>query len=174
MKKPELLSSLTRNYDSFLDYINYLSDESYAFKVDEKWSAGQHLDHLVLSTKAIVSVFQLDKISIAEKFGMPTNSKHSYTSLKTFYFEKLDNGGKAPERFVPDKKVVHQKILAGQNLKIFIEQLSTAIESFSEEELDTLCIPHPLLGDLSLREMLYNAIYHAEHHQKLIAKMLNT
>ena len=47
-----------------------------------------------------------------------------------------------------------------------IEKLNKEIEVFTEEELDTLLIPHPLLRNISLREMLYNAIYHVEHHQK--------
>ena len=173
MKKPELISSLKLNYASFINYINSLSDEAYNYTIAEKWPAGLHLDHLVLSTKAIVYVFELDKISIAEKFGT-TSTKHSYTTLKAFYFEKLKGGGKAPDRFVPDSKAIHQRSLACQNLNILIEQLSAAIENFSEDELDTLCIPHPLLGSLSLREMLYNAIYHAEHHKNLIVKILNT
>ncbi|MFK7813386.1 MAG: DinB family protein [Maribacter sp.] len=174
MKKLDLISSLELSYTTFINFINLLSDEDCNYLKDGKWSAGQHLDHLVLSTKAIVSVFKLDKVSIAEKFGHTTNSSRSYANLKALYFEKLEGGGKAPDRFVPDVKVIHQKSISCQNLNMHIDQLSSAIDNFSEDELDTLCIPHPLLGNLSLREMLYNAIYHAEHHQNLIAKMLKS
>ena len=53
-------------------------------------------------------------------------------------------------------------------MSILIDKLISEIDVFTENELDTLSIPHPLLGSISLREMLYNAIYHVEHHQKII------
>jgi len=130
-------------------------------------------NHLVLSIKPLVYVLELNKTVLAEKFGNTARMGRSYTEMKTFYFEKLKEGGKAPERFVPDKETVRQKSELCQNIEVLVTHLGTAIEKFSEEELDTLCVPHPLLGSLSLREMLYNAIYHAEHHQNLIVTMLN-
>ena len=45
-------------------------------------------------------------------------------------------------------------------------------DSFSEKQLDTFILPHPLLGKLTLREMLYFTIYHAEHHKKQTLKNL--
>jgi len=38
------------------------------------------------------------------------------------------------------------------------------LEQFTEEELDTLSLPHPLLGILSIREMFYLISYHPSHH----------
>lgn len=132
-----------------------------------------HLGHLVLSVKPLVYVFALDKPSIAEKYGTTNAPPRSYEFLKGFYFEKLKGGGKAPKRFVPSGESAHQKAELCHNLNTLVDQLSALIERFSEEELDNLCVPHPLLGKLSLREMLYNAIYHAEHHQNLIVEMLD-
>ena len=34
----------------------------------------------------------------------------------------------------------------------------------SEHKLDRCILPHPLLGKLTLREMIYFTIYHMEHH----------
>jgi hypothetical protein len=44
--------------------------------------------------------------------------------------------------------------------------LARRIDRFSETQLDQLILPHPLLGKLTLREMLYFTIYHVQHHQK--------
>ena len=38
-------------------------------------------------------------------------------------------------------------------------------DKFSEDEIDTYILPHPLLGKLTIREMIYFTIYHVEHHQ---------
>jgi hypothetical protein len=33
-------------------------------------------------------------------------------------------------------------------------------------------LPHPLLGKLTLREMIYFTIYHVQHHHKLVQNQL--
>ncbi|MFS4493685.1 DinB family protein [Maribacter sp. 2308TA10-17] len=173
MKKNELIIALERNYAAFIKYIDSLSIEAYNYSVEGKWSASLHLSHLILSVQPLTYVFELNKTAIAEKFGSTTKRRRSYEEMKTFYFEKLKDGGKAPDRFVPDSETVRPQTVLSEKLRSLVNQLGISIEKFSEDELDTLCIPHPLLGSLSLREMLYNAIYHAEHHQNLIIKMLN-
>jgi len=47
-----------------------------------------------------------------------------------------------------------------------VQALARRIDRFSETQLDQLILPHPLLGKLTLREMLYFTIYHVQHHQK--------
>ena len=49
-----------------------------------------------------------------------------------------------------------------------ITRLSEKIDRFSETELDQFILPHPLLGKLTLREMIYFTIYHVEHHHSQI------
>jgi hypothetical protein len=81
------------------------------------------------------------------------------------YRAKLKDGGKAPERFLPAAVAYDQREAECTVLRKLIGELCVKISIFSEEGLDTLLIPHPLLGNLTLREMLYNAIYHVQHHQ---------
>jgi hypothetical protein len=40
--------------------------------------------------------------------------------------------------------------------------------------LDLLILPHPLLGKLTLREMLYFTLYHVEHHEKQVLENLKS
>ncbi|MEP3211088.1 MAG: DinB family protein [Maribacter sp.] len=173
MKKKELIEFLKRNYSSFTAFTSSLSKEASEYSINKKWSAVMHLGHLVLSVKPLVYVFEMEKHSIAEQYGTTNDPPRSYEFIKGFYFEKLKGGGKAPKRFIPTTESPYQTAELCHGLNILVDQLSGLIERFSEEELDSLCVPHPLLGKLSLREMLYNAIYHAEHHQNLIVTMLD-
>jgi hypothetical protein len=43
-------------------------------------------------------------------------------------------------------------------------RLQKAFESWNEEDLDTIRLPHPLLGKITAREMIYFTLYHAKHH----------
>ena len=164
MDKRAIIDLLHKNYSSFITYINDLSPEEYSFRYEEKWTAGQQLEHIVLCVKPLVQVFSMDKSAIEQNFGRSGKPGRTYEALSENYMEKLKEGGKAPVRYVPEAMSPNQKAMLNETLTKMIQNLCSKIETFTEEELDTLLIPHPLLGNLTLREMLYNAIYHVQHH----------
>lgn len=175
MIKSNLKHSLAEKYNAFLDYINGLSNEEYLFSYQQKWTAAQQLEHIVLCLKPLVQFFGLDRSTIIQKFGKVESTGRNYDVLLRDYVAKLNEGGKAPEQYVPTTSSDDREILNMSLLKM-IDELCLKIETFTEWELDTLGIPHPLLGKLSLREMLFNAIYHVEHHHeatKLNLKHIN-
>ncbi len=51
-----------------------------------------------------------------------------------------------------------------------MQTLCSKLEKFDEIERDTYILPHPLLGKLTIREMLYFTIYHVAHHKELVMK----
>ncbi len=165
MDKQAIIRLLHRNYSAFVVYINGLTAEEYVFSNQRKWTAAQQLEHIVLCIKPLVQVFNMDKAGIAQTFGQTDKSGRSYEALLSDYLIKLNEGGKAPERFVPPTTHANSKEALSENLTKLVNDLCSKIETFSESELDTLLIPHPLLGPITLREMLYNAIYHVRHHQ---------
>lgn len=168
MNKTEIKDSLRKQYSEFAEYINGLSYDDFLFTYQSKWSASQHLRHIVLSIAQLVQVFGMPKVIIEQKFGTIKNKSRTYENLLSDYLEKLNQGGKAPSKYVPDLVLKMEKDRQLNSLSSLIDKLVSEIEAFTENELDILAIPHPLLGSISLREMLYNAIYHVEHHQKII------
>ncbi len=167
MNKPAIIDSLTKNYHAFIHYINGLTPEEYSFSANQKWTAGQQLEHIVLCVKPLVQVFSMEPLMIEQNFGRANRPGRAYEVVLTDYTEKLQEGGKAPERYVPEAISQDQRIILTETLANRIKELCSKIDNFTEEDLDGLCIPHPLLGSLTLREMLYNAIYHVEHHHNL-------
>lgn len=165
MNKSSIQHLFTEKYGDFVQYIAALSEANYAFHLPQKWNAAQQLEHIVLCVQPLVQVFSMDHGMIAQTFGTTSGTGRDYDTLLDEYQTKLKAGGKAPERFVPAEVTATRSDLTGK-LTHLVQKLSNAIDLFTEEELDTLCIPHPLLGNLSLREMLYNAIYHVQHHEK--------
>jgi len=79
------------------------------------------------------------------------------------YRQRLKDGGRAPSRFLPTQSSVDLDARV-DSLQRMIRKLSLSLDHFSEEQLDRLLLPHPLLGKLTLREMLYFTIYHVQHH----------
>lgn len=174
MQKTALVLQLKYNYSSFISFINSLSKENYDKKPHGKWSAGEQLAHLVLSVSPLVKALQLDKNIMAEKFGTSAQPMRSYDVILAIYHKKLATGEKAPQRFDPTLQAQENQTKLAEKLTFLVEKLSLEIETFSEEELDQLVLPHPLLGNLSIREMIYHAIYHSTHHQNLATKALES
>ncbi len=171
MNKQEIAERLTNNYSGFTNYMNGLSDSDFHYANGRSWSAEQQLAHIALCVAPLVHVFGMEKIAITQAFGTTERGSRTYEQLLTDYLAKLQAGGKAPDRFVPNNNPQDRTVLC-EELNKLINTLTTRVNTFTEPELDTLCIPHPLLGCLTLREMLYNAIYHVTHHWQIAVSNL--
>jgi hypothetical protein len=167
MNKQEIIDLIAKSHDSFTGYINELTAEEYVFSHPQKWSAGQQLAHILLCVKPIVQVLRMDQSAIAQTFGLSERPTLSFEALHTDYQEKLAAGGKAPTRFLPEAASPDQRLHLSESLRNAVGELCVLIDRFDEEDLDRLCLPHPLLGNLTLREMLYNVIHHVQHHHAM-------
>ena len=172
MNKTEIKDSLEKHYSIFINYILGLSLDEFTFSNASKWTAGQQLKHIVLCVRPIVQVFEMPNTMIKQNFGTSKAKSRTYDKLLRDFLMKLNQGGKAPSQYVPEIVTQKEKFELLSNLSKLIERLNKEIEVFTENELETLCIPHPLLGSISLREMLYNMIYHVQHHQKQVESNL--
>jgi hypothetical protein len=172
MEKQQIIQNILEKHQLFLAYIDSLSKEEFEFNMAEKWNAGQQLEHIILSIKAISKAFGMEKTELEQNFGLSENENRSYNVLTTMYQEKTSKGAIAPDRFVPKNGIENSKIELLNALQSNVDNLCLKIDNFTEKELDTLCLPHPLLGKLTLREMLFNVIYHVQHHEALIKKQL--
>lgn len=168
MEKQLINQKLKENYSFFVDYINSLTTQELVFAKPEKWTAAQQLQHLITSVKPIRQALSLPKFVLKMLIGKANRTSKSYDELVAKYQLKLQNGGRAPARFVP-------KNIAANNCKklteVLLKEVNSLVEklnSFSEQQLDEYILPHPLLGKLTLREMLYFTMYHVQHHHKLI------
>ncbi|MCP5097860.1 MAG: DinB family protein, partial [Chloroflexi bacterium] len=52
-------------------------------------------------------------------------------------------------------------------------ELVKALTKWSEKDLDNLMLPHPLLGNMTVREMLFFTLYHNMHHVNDVQRLLN-
>lgn len=173
MNKETIKKELTEKHKEFVDYINSLSDNDILnTKNNQKWSAGQHLEHIYLSVRPVNMALLLPKIIMRLFFGKP-NEKRTYEQLVNDYQNALKNGGKAGALYIPKSVSISKKQNLIINLTKLVVALNRKIDKISEEDLDKHNLPHPLIGKTTIREMLYFTIYHVQHHQKAIKENLN-
>lgn len=172
MNKQQIAEKLLENHKIFVEFISNLSEEDFLFAQDGKWSAGQQLDHLIRGVSPVKLAFTLPKLVPKLMFGKANRNSKTYDELVAKYQAKLASGGRASGRFIPAKINFSQRESLQKKLLNLAEDLSQKVENFSEEQLDTYILPHPLIGKLTFREMLYFTIYHCEHHHKNAIKNL--
>jgi hypothetical protein len=166
--KSQLISALNEKVDDFNNYISPLTKEQFEATPNGKWSAGQNLDHLIRAIKPLQLAYGLPKFALMILFGKTNRPSRTYDEVVTKYKTKLGAGGKASRPFIPPAIGFQKK---DELIKKYTDQkqkLVTKIEKQSESDLDKYILPHPLLGKVTLREMLYFTIHHNEHHLNLL------
>lgn len=172
MTKQEIKSRLLLNHTIFSDLVVSLSDKDFLSSTNEKWTAGQQLDHIYRSVNAVKLGLILPKFVLKLAIGKANRPSKDYEALVAKYKLKLQAGGKAVGRFVPKTIMPEEKERLKKRLLKAVKRLCKSIDSYDEKQLDYYILPHPLLGKLTVREMLYFTIYHVKHHQEITLKNL--
>lgn len=172
MHKEQITDLLQTYHGHFIDQLRELSDADFVFAPEGKWSAAQQLDHIIKSASPVNMAMGLPKFILKWKFGIANRPSKTYEQLVEKYKLKLQEGGKASARFVPPTVSAGEKEQLIVKLNSVVKKLSAKTLRYSEEALDQYILPHPLLGKLTLREMLYFTAYHVEHHRQLVEKGL--
>lgn len=169
MKKQELIADFINNHEELIRYVDRLDDRGFSYSYDNKWTPGQQLEHILRTIIPFPKVLS-SKAFILEKFGKINRSTWDYTTVLENY---LQTSLKAPEQFVPkDDIAIIQKNELIRDIQAILRKTASLLDTYSEDELDTLALPHPLLGVLTIREMFYLMSYHPLHHQQHIEEML--
>lgn len=174
MNKIELQENLTATHTTFCEEIQHLSDVDFMYAPTGKWSAGQQLAHIVKSVSPVNLAFSLPAFLIKMVFGKANRPSRTYDALVEKYKLKLAEGGRASARFIPPQVNISDREVLLAKVQRLINSLNKRISAASEQELDLLILPHPLLGKLTFREMLYFTTYHVEHHHKHVMSNLNS
>ena len=172
MDKQTIKNQLYENHNSFISYLETLTEEEYLNTKNDKWTAGQQLEHIILGVKPVRQILSLPKILLKLIWGQANRESKSYENLVKKYQLKLENGGRATGRFIPKTVSIEKGQRLKGNLKNEIEKLTDRLDKLTEDELDKYILPHPLLGKLTIREMLYFTIYHVKHHEESIKQNL--
>jgi hypothetical protein len=165
VEKKELIQQLKKNHLEFTDFITNLIEDDFLFSLhNEKWTAGQQLQHLVMSVSPLVQGLFLPTFILGFIFGKANRKSKSYDELVAKYYSKLQAGGRAPARFLPKKINFEDRMKAKNKLLKLVDKLCKQLQNLSEKQLDTFILPHPLLGKITLREMFYFTNCHVQHH----------
>jgi DinB superfamily len=168
--KPVILSELQTSFEVLYKTANLVPDGLFNTSKENKWTPAENISHLVTATKMTSLPFTLPKFVPALLYGKSNGKSRTYDEVVNTYKSKLAGGAKASGVYIPKKTNYEREKLGKQILKEG-EKLVNAIDSkWTEEQLDTYRVAHPILGKLTLRELAYFTIYHNIHHTEIIRK----
>lgn len=167
MNKQLIKNALYDSHESFINYLDSLQKEDFLVSKKDKWTAGQQLEHILLGVNPVRLALSLPKTILKLIWGTANRKSRSYDELVSKYISKLESGAKATGRFIPKTVDLEKGKRLMKKLKKEVNRLCFNMDRFSEEDLDFYVLPHPLLGKLTIREMLYFTIYHVNHHEKI-------
>jgi DinB superfamily len=169
MDKSTLISQLLRNKEKVVNSITKMTEEALFKSKNEKWTNAGHVEHLINSIKPLNLLFMFPKFVLTAWAGKPNRKSRSYEALVEKYWEQLNKRNPTVNRFGPKNKITTKKKLIAQFEKEYDNFANKIKSDWDEINLEKYLIPHPLLGKLTVKEMIMFTIYHTEHHQKALA-----
>ena len=171
---PDLVGALHRLDDAGAAFLRAIPGEEFFAPQGAAWSPAEHVRHLAKSARPVARALAAPRIILAFRFGLHRGSSPTFADLRRRYLAALAAGAQAG-RFAPSAKAAPHDTEAGR-ADVMAEwhaanrSLESAVGRWSERSLDRYRLPHPVLGILTVREMLAFTVYHTAHHLRRIAE----
>lgn len=166
----QVVHNTAATFTELSSYCNNVDEGVFFKRIDNKWSIAENLQHLTTSTKMTNLALRVPRFVLRLLYGKPNRPSRSYEELVAKYNNKLEAGGVASGKYIPKEKEINKgkdELLDNWNA-ITAKYLSRIKYYWDEESLDQYIVPHPLLGKITIRELMYFTIYHSKHHLKTI------
>lgn len=169
MTKQYITQLLEDKHQYFFDWYNQ-NENSWEEGPEGKWSAGQHTIHLINSIKQLMLAFYTPKFVLKLMYGKLKRLPLDYDALASNYRENLELKDKLAKKLGANTRVttLNEKTEMLHSLNLLKNKLIKKLNKWSEDDLENICLPHPLLGKLSVMEILAWTAYHTEYHANLL------
>jgi hypothetical protein len=172
MEKKEIVDILEAKHQDLFDWLETISDEQWVQGPQDRWTAGQHILHLADSAQLLNKALGYPKFLIKYKFGTSNRPSGDYKEVAKRYEERLAESQEKAAKYNIDLKVptVNDRKHLKQKLQILNKKLQYKTNKLKDKHLDTLLLPHPLMGRMTLREIIMWTAHHTEHHVEILKK----
>jgi len=169
--KEQIIAALEETSLALIKWVSEQENSKFSISIDNKWSTGQQLSHLTKSIKPLIMILRKPKFVMRLLFGTSNRETRSYLAVVEKYNSKLAQGGVSTSPFNPKTVAPEDKKKLLNEYTSSSEKLEKLINKYSEKDLDKYILPHPLLGKLTLREMMFFTIYHTQHHSNSLKEL---
>jgi len=172
--KTTIIQSLNSSAEQFNELILSLNKDQFEKNINNKWSAGQDLVHLIKLLQILNIAYLIPKPIMSVFYGINKKEQRSFEHLQTLYKKALENGAKSPAIYIPKPVLFEERSSLIKKHESLNQQFILKINNIAEADLDRFRLPHPILGKVSLRELLIFTSLHTIHHLELLKLKLNS
>jgi DinB superfamily len=169
--KNELLDELRTVQRSVGENIRAMTESQFNTGTEQSWSAAGYVKHLILSIKPVAKAMSLPLERLQSMFGQSDRPTRTYDELVAAYQARLAEGIRAEDfdRVTPGfyrfpEGSTDEKEHLTQTWDESNQRLLTALEQWDETALDSYQLPHPAIGMVTAREMVYFTLFHNRLH----------
>ena len=170
MTKEEVVKTLEHKHQLLCEWLESHPNEDWVKGPKGKWNTGEHIVHLIQSKKALNRALLMPKFYLKYKFGTNNRENRTYNQIVQKYQNKLsDNPGIVADISKKMPKIeIANKITYIAKLEKEKKKLIRQFRRWTESDLDTFLLPHPLMGRMTIREIVIWTAYHTEHHHNVL------
>jgi hypothetical protein len=168
--RASLLESISSEERDVAEFFRALTPDEFVLRVGDAWTPAEHLQHLNTAASAVARGLSISPWILRLRFGRARRPSRSFVELRDDYRDRLARGGRASGRFVPPREDLSPEQTIGRQTQLLARwqrvnsRLTAAVERWSDKNLDRIRLPHPILGKITAREMVFFIIYHGHHH----------
>ena len=167
----DIVEQITAIQHGLSNDIERITDARFCTGTAESWSASDYLKHLLLSVKPVAKAMSFPAEVLERQFGRSERASKSYAEVLQAYKKRLEEGIRVEDfdKVVPvfyrfPEGTTDERAYLVQSWNEANQRLIDATQKWSEADLDHLQIPHPAVGMLTLREMLFFTLFHNMLH----------
>lgn len=169
---PELSQALTRLVTQGTAFLASMPDGGFFAPQGQAWSPAEHVRHLQKSSAPLALALKLPRFILRLRFGSRTGPSRNFARMRELYLAELEAGARAGKFApTPEPPAAHpadrRREIMNSWTAVTVD-LTGALAGWTEPALDRQPLPHPILGDLSVREMLSFTVYHTAHHLRRV------
>jgi len=171
MEATEINKTLDLHYEDLFLWFTDNGLEKWEYAPPGKWTAGQHVMHLIQSTKPLINGLNMPALFLTYKFGKRNRPLRTYDQIINRYNERLSEvAGKVQSPFSANMpnigvEAMDATLLRFKNLN---DKLKTKTEKLRNSKMDNCLLPHPLMGRMPIREILMWNAHHCKHHLNIL------
>lgn len=172
MDKFLIADLLEKKHQDLFSWLAKQPAENWEKGPKDKWTTSQHILHLVNSLQLLNNALSYPKFILKYKFGTCNREPRDYETVARKYQEKLNTNKDRAKKFNASlkKPTLKEKERLVTKYQIQQKKLQYKTKKISDKNLDTLVIPHPLMGKMTIREIIMWTAYHTEHHTETLKK----
>jgi len=163
--KEEILNGLESSFSNILAWIEEQPIDKINKEIIEgKWTIAGHYVHLIKSARAVTRGLKMPRIGLRGMFGVNNREERTFDGLREKYEAAIAPGITAGPDFIAKPGKVYEKEDLIKQIKEELDQFKSIVPKWSEKDLSKYIVPHPAIGKVTLREILFFTIFHTDIH----------